>query len=302
MDLSRQTLIYSLTAGVVSATLYLLAVSGGFFSLLIVYLPLLPLLAIGLWQGSRSAALAALFATFLCGGLISVPTLVFYGLIYAVPCVFFLHATLTRIGEKGWYPVGGALTGLCLYAAIIMIMLLPVILQDVSSLEEVIPTAEMGDSPMMERARDLLLSAPFLIFSMIVWTQILMFYAAAVFANFMLAGWHKALRPSIALAPFMPSLLILVAMLVAGLLSFSETLGLQIAGKTAFLILLMPYFLMGIAQMHARSSRWPQRRLWIFAVYALTILVFWPVFWFIGSGLYEQAKFLSNRHGGGTDA
>lgn len=304
MDISKDHLAFALLAGVASVFLYILSASGSFFSILMAYTPLLPLLLVGLAYGPRSAAIAGLFATLIAGGAISLTGLIIYGGIYAIPATLFTQISLTRIlGDKEdkWYPVGGALTGLSLYTAVVLSVLIAVIMQDASSMADILPKMEENIPQWVARAQEIIVKAPFLIFGIGAWVQLLMLYAIAVFANFMLAGWQREIRHSLRLRPFMPSMVLLAALLFAGIVSFSDTLSMQVAGKTAFIILLFPYFIMGIARMHARAESWPNRKIIFFIIYLLTVLVFWPVFWFIGAGLFEQAKFLSNRHIGGTD-
>ncbi|MDG1286080.1 MAG: hypothetical protein P8P30_00785 [Rickettsiales bacterium] len=304
MDQEKQSLAISLAGGAVSAFLYFLAVRGGFFSFLISYTPLIPLFLVGLSAGPRAGGMATLFALFLGCFLTGLSGLVIYSALYAVPAVFFMHAALSQLSDpKRWYPIGGVLTGISLYAAAMVGVLIAVSMRDMVSVSEILPPLPPeGISPLMQQARDLILESPFLVFAMGVWIQVLAFYGLAIFANFMLKGWKCEIRDRLTLTPFMPSIMIFGAILVAGLLSFSSTLAIQIAGKTAFMILLLPYFLMGAARLHAWTRGWPNRLSWLFAVYMLTVLVFLPVFCFIGAGLYEQAKFLSNRYGSGTES
>ncbi len=290
------TLQWGLVAGAVTTTLYLLSVTGGFFSIFIAYTPLFPLLAVGLSQGVRAVAIAALVTTLLAGMFTGFSGMMVFGLLYGTPSIMFTHICLTRLDDNSWYPVGGALTGLSLYVATMLGFFMVLVMGSEVNLAESLPAVDADASPLMQQARDLLEKAPFLVFALGAWMQLLMFYGIAVFSNYMLTGWNKEQRESLRLTPFMPSALVLGAMLVAGLFSFSGSVPLQMAGKTAFLILLLPYFLVGIARMHARAESWQQPNLWLSVIYSVTVLVFWPIFWFIGVGLLEQAKFLSNRY------
>lgn len=295
MQQEQETLRWGLTAGIAASVLYLLSVSGGFFSILISYTPLIPLLIAGLGKGVRAVAIAALVTTLIAGFTTGVSGLLVFGLLYGAPCLMFTHIALTPLSDNRWYPVGGALTGLALYVATSLGLFIAMVMGDASNLSESLPdTAEQG-SAILDQARALLDKAPFIVFGLGAWIQLLMFYAIAVFANFMLQGWGKARRADLRLEPFMPSGLVLAVLLVAGLVSFSNDYALQTAGKTAFIILLLPYFLLGIARMHAKAKHWQNASAWLFCIYFLTILVFWPIFWFIGAGIVEQAKFLSNR-------
>lgn len=295
MESNQTSYHWGLVAGGITSLLYLLSVSDGFFSLLIAYTPLIPLLAVGLSLGVRSVAIAALVTTLFAGLFTGLSGLLAFGLLYGVPAIMFTHICLTRLTEDTWYPVGGALTGLSLYVATMMGFIILLVMGNEVNLANSLPAMEEGSSTVMEQARQLLEKAPFIVFALAAWIQILMFYAIAVFSNYMLTGWGKEQRDNLRLTPFMPSALVLGAMLLAGLISFSSSVPVQTAGKTAFIILLLPYFLVGVARMHARAAAWQNANLWLTIIYLLTVLVFWPIFWFIGAGLLEQAKFLSNR-------
>ncbi len=309
MEQEKQSLTIALGGGAVSAFLYFLAVGGGFFSFLISYTPLIPIFLVGLSQGPRAGGIAALSGLFLGGLMTGLSGLVLYSALYAVPAIFFIHAILAALPDqdgqteqKRWYPIGGALTGLSLYASVMVGILVATTMRDMVSTSEILTSAPQESiSPMMQQARDLIVESPFLVFAMGAWIQIFAFYGLAIFANFMLKGWEREIRDNLKLTPFMPSMITLVVVCIAGLLSFVDNLAIQTASKTSLIILLLPYFLMGMARLHARSRNWPNRLALLFAIYMLTVLVFLPVFCFIGAGLYEQAKFLSNRHGGGTE-
>ncbi len=300
---SNRLLGFSLSAGALAALLYALTLSGGFFSLLMAYTPLLPLMAIGLAFGPRASTIAALCATLLSGLAIGLSGMLIFGMIYAVPVMFFIHIALATANRERWYPIGGALTGLSLYAAIIAGLLIALLLPNPEALGDVL-SKSMGEDPnaeWMQPARELMTNYPFLIFSIALWMQILVFYGISIFINYMLTGWNYHIRPSLRLTSFMPSIFILGVMLLCGIATFSGSPSMQLAGKTTFTVLLLPYFLMGIAQMHVRARKWPQAKWWLFTIYTVTALVFWPVFWFIGAGLFEQAKFLSNHSSDGTE-
>jgi hypothetical protein len=298
MDLKQQdSHLIPLAAGGVSALLYGFSLHAGFFSLLMGYLPLIPLLGIGLAFGSRQAAIAGLAASLLAILFTGLDGMMLFLILYAAPSIFFSHMALTVLPNMQAFPIGGALTGLSLYGAVIMFIFVNAVVDPltgaIGGIESVEPNDDMPE--LWAKAEQLMTQFPFVIFGIMGWVQILMFYAFAQLTNFTLKSYDLQCRSHMRLTRFMPSLFILAAMLIAGLVSFSAAPNWQVAGKSAFIILLLPYFLMGIAQMHEKAKHWPNAPLWLFSIYTITILVFWPVLWFIASGLYEQAKFLSNR-------
>lgn len=282
-------------AGFLTGIFYLLSLNGSIFSFLLPYLPYVPLFAIGFAHGHRMVGIAALAALLLIAGLHGITAGLLFLFLCAVPSWFFVHTSLLRLLPGMQVPVGGALTGLSLYAAILLFTVTMVLYNNGVDFSSFLSLDESAPA-WMEQAKTLIVERPFVVLAMAASMHLFMIYGTAVLVNFLLNGWQLSQRKNLALEPFMPSPFVLISLIGFGLASFSETTAVQLAAKTGFLVLLIPYFLMGIAQMHLRSRRWPYRYGWLTAVYVLMALAFFPVFWFIASGLYLQAKFLSNRY------
>lgn len=297
----KQSITYAIIAGIASGVAFALSVKGGFFSILIAYLPYLPLM-IGLSIGAPYTSMASLIALLVAGVSTGLSGLVGFAVLYAIPTTFFVKSALNK-RLLNTYPIGGVLTGLSIYSASIVFFLAMALFGDEGTLNLIMPELQGDDSVMMQKMVEIIDKMPFVILAGAAWLQLSIFYGCAVLANYLLAGWNHVERPSLRIKPFMPLALVLIILLITGLFSFSSDSSIQIAGKSAFITLLYPYFLMGIAQMHHYIARWKNTRLWLTGIYGFTILAFWPVFWFILAGLYLQAKFLSNRYasGNGTD-
>jgi uncharacterized membrane protein HdeD (DUF308 family) len=65
----------------------------------------------------------------------------------------------------------------------------------------------------------------------------------------------------------------------------------EFIGKSLFVMLLLPYFLSGIAQMHARARQSPAGNWWLALAYGLLILAIWPAIVFILLGVIRQLQF-----------
>lgn len=292
-------------AGIASGSLFVLAAGGLVSSLLLIYTPFLPLLLIGLMLGAPSAFLASGIASGLSGlGLQSPAAAIMFLAIFALPTMFYLRQTLTQLTLGGqhlsWYPQGLTLTRLTYYAAA-LVVIMALALNDSTGgkgLAALLPAPTEGEPVWMEAARQWMASKGFIILGGTAWIQISVFYGLAVFANFILTGYHRAIRPSLTLLPFMPGGLLLVMLLGAGVLSFAESAGVALAAKSAFITFLFPYFLMGVSRMHRFSFLWPNRGIMLTLVYFF-ILMFPPLLMvFIGLGLAAQARHLSNRSSG----
>jgi hypothetical protein len=126
----------------------------------------------------------------------------------------------------------------------------------------------------------------FLLFASTGWSWVLMLYALAALAHGLLESRGLVLRPGLALEPHSLPLWLL------GLLSINGGVALlghgmdRFIAETVFLLLLLPYFLAGLALVHRFSLRWHNRRLWL------------TLFYIVPIGLYSQlAEILDKRRG-----
>jgi predicted membrane protein len=89
---------------------------------------------------------------------------------------------------------------------------------------------------------------------------------------------------------------------VAGILLVTAVLALVgntndiFLAKTVFIILLLPYFLCGIAMLHNITHTWPARRLWLVLIYVFMIVMAWPAILIISAGVYTQCNALMNKN------
>jgi hypothetical protein len=74
-------------------------------------------------------------------------------------------------------------------------------------------------------------------------------------------------------------------------------------GRACLIILLLPYFFLGLSLVHFSTLSWPNRRFFLFFVYLLILALLWPAFVLSGAGLWHQLKTL-NKHlpPGGTSS
>lgn len=301
MFISQRAWIF--IAGMMSGSLFLLAAGATVPSLFLIYTPFLPLLAVGLMLGAPSAILASGVASGF-SLLMGPGTLILFIMLFAIPATYYIRKSLSQISllqnQRIWYPQGLILTDLTCYAAILIVALVATLSNTLSAseLNNLLPPATEGEPEILTAARLWIAEKSFLVFGGTVWVQLSIFYGLAALANFIIAGYNRALRPSLALLPFMPNGWLLAALLGAGMLSFSDDTAYALAAKSAFITLLYPYFLMGIALMHRHSLIWPSRRLWLSLVYFFMLAFPAIILGFTGLGLAAQARHLSNRSSG----
>jgi hypothetical protein len=301
-------LISSLIAGIVSAGLYLLVMSLG-LGFFFMFLPTLPILLTGLGRSPRLALYATLAATFTLTLVIGFASAFVFLIFLGLPAWYIADHALrwrnTAEGERQWYPLGLVFTYLTLYACATVAGLTFYYAGEEGGIQGMLTKGMHQTFADMEAQYGDLITAvisqwSFLIFSMTVWLWALALYAHAWFAQRMLASREKSRRPDMAITVFaMPSWM-LSLMAICGLASLIGSPTTQFLGQSTLLSLLLPYFLLGAAVMHAASKTWPTRRFLLFFIYFMVFAQFWPALALSGVGLWHQIKRLSGRRGSST--
>jgi hypothetical protein len=130
----------------------------------------------------------------------------------------------------------------------------------------------------------------FLIFVSGSWIWVLMIYAFTALANMLLQYNNLALRPSLAIEAEGLPLWLLVVVLISAAMAFLGHGNDQFAGRTAFLTLLLPYFLSGIASVHTMCGTWKNKKTALVIFYGMLLLFPWISIFLIGKGLYTQIE------------
>lgn len=304
-------LLIPIIAGGLAGLLFLLAVSGmsgtgGFF---LVHVPLLPLFLVGWYAGFRLATLSAAVAAvviFLLGA--PKASLIWLGF-SAIPALIFIwRALLWRLdshGEKEWYPLLAIVNDLTLYAGSILLLVALMFsgqeggLQGVMlrELAQIFETADPRYGTMM---KDIFTQWTFLILAFNAWVWVLMLYLMALLAHFILEGNQRTIRPHLMLAYCTPPLWLLMALAGSAVLSLLPGSTAGFIGKTLFTLLLLPYFLAGIALLNTTSQAWPGRTVWLAIIYIFTALSLWPVLFFAAWGVLKQCLNLSKSSSSDT--
>jgi hypothetical protein len=139
----------------------------------------------------------------------------------------------------------------------------------------------------------------FLIFAGTGWMWVLLMYFFMACSNMMLHHFAASLRPSLALSQEGLPLWLPALVCVSGILAFVGNSNDRFAGQTAFLILLLPYFLCGIAAFHRLSLDWKGREIWLTLFYVGLAFFFpWIAALLIAFGIKTQAEALFKEKSG----
>lgn len=291
-------------AGLASALLLALPLAGPgglFFALLVP----LPLFAAGLALGARGAAIAGvvvLAAVALAGG--PWPVLGVGAVLVAPVWVLVRQALLSRpVGNGGgveWYPAGLLVTwlsgwGLAWLALATLLFaggeagLEATVREQVArSLGSLMPQAPEADVGQLAEA----MAGYAIGLSLASWMLLLAVNGAL--AQGALTRFGRNLRPapelaSMELPPWLAGLLALaaVAFFAPGVAGF--------VGQNALLVLLVPYFFVGLAVLHTVARRMTARVLFLVVCYAILVIFTWPALLLAGLGLIEQWARLRRR-------
>lgn len=289
----QQRVIFTLLAGAASGVLPYIPDSGIFFAS---WAPFLPLYFVGFSFGDRFCRQAGLIATLtalIIGGGQGVSFVVFT----VLPACFLVHRltsyTVNAVtGRILWYPVLRALSELTLIAAgIFMFFAISVSYEYNNSLLGLLKAkltfdVKDVDPATADELRTLTSEYGFALLALMAWMWVLAAWLMAVMTNNALVIKGQALRRNMILtftdiSGWVPALLAMSAALaLVGEGNDNWT------GKTLFLIFLLPYFLGGMARIHAMSHHWHMRGIWLFLIYVVLIFLFWVVALVAAMGLY----------------
>jgi hypothetical protein len=294
--------------GVVSASLYLSVVLGSSGAMLLAYLAQLPLFVAALGFGTVAGLTASGAGTVMVALLGGVLAGVLYLLVNGLPVVFMSQrALLSRTDQAGtteWYPPGlliAWLTGVGAGAFILVGLWLALGQQ---GLEESLRRFLMGGMERLagssgddDRQRLVDVIVPWFP-AAVVGSWIVMVTINGALAQGLLQRFQRNLRPApdmaaIDLPPALP-----MALGVATLAWVLADGALGFIGRNVAMILLVPFFYLGLAVVHAfaRDSRF---RGWLLVTaYGSMMLLGWPVVLVAILGLFEQGLGLRRRIAG----
>ncbi len=316
--LRAQELGPALYVGAMCGMLTALIARGALSGVLIVYAPLLLLFALGWVRGVRAVGIAVAVALLLC--FLSVPEAATSFLITeAMPALFFLRLSLTYLAvgsEKRDDPeaplalhitpafsIGWVLSAMAVYGAAMLsvLALLPLLSGEMpesgfsaDALRQLDPLLSpyIPDAQARENAVGLLRDYLFLFLGLIGWFWVLGLYATAALARYFAEGVHPVAPRRLVLQPFAVPTAVLAMMVALGAaaLLLPEVARSALLLKTAFVLLMFPYFLSGVAQALSRVPEGQKRAPWVLLlVVGLTFFPFAAAI-FIAMGLLHPLK------------
>lgn len=294
-------------AGIASGLLYFGASFGTPLGLLLSNVALLPLFLAGLGIGAIGAGIAALAGAIVVGsqfGFYGGGTyLAFHGLPVLILCRQALLSRTTPDNQVVWYPGGRLLACLAGITATYYLIILAyfsiardgLITAIQGELKEFI--VALGNIIPAQNAETILQAAP-IVPSISAAYFMLNVVINGALAQLILARSGRNLRPSIGFSKIaLPSNLLYLLAACAVVTFISSALG-PIALTLAF-ILVVAYFLLGLAVVHAYLSQRPNHGMALFSFYVIFILLlilFLPLgLAIVGLGIIEQAIGLRRR-------
>lgn len=305
--MSTRTLLLAALAGAASAAFHLAVGLGSFGALILAYLSQLPLFAAGLSAGLPAALAASAVGLAIVAAALPLAVAGLFAVGAALPVLVLTgRALLSRrdaAGNTVWYPAGhlvAALNGIALaYLAAAALYFsgrdggLAAAGREflAEALRGFAGTAGVADLP--AGAMDDSLVAG-LLPALILTSWQFMVAVNGLLAQGALTRFGANLRPGEPFARLdLPSwpVFALAAAAAAALLPG------QIGdfGRNAALVVLMPFFFLGLSVIHAVSTRWPGRGVLLAGTYLILLLAGWPALVVAAVGVFEPWMRLRER-------
>lgn len=323
LALSRET-IFVAVCGILSGILAFLNSYIPDAGLVVLFLPLVPLAIAGLSLSARQGMGAALIACVVAGVMAGGEHVLFFTVLIVLPMLHFMRKVLQWRGEgeeRQWYPVLPVLAEITLMTCIVLagyILILghsehgalkTIMAQAMhKQLDPQMVDTHTEDASLAEREHQYIIIMKMLIdewnfiaFACMGWLWVLLLYAFTVIANIFLEARGIALRPSLAIAPgglplWLP-FLIAVATAAAAFGNSND----RYLGEVVILIMVLPYFISGIAKFHTKSRHWPLRWVWIILFYCIFLCVPALAVLAIARGMLTQIEEVLKSHPAAKD-
>lgn len=274
------------------------------------FISTLPLFSLGLGKNPKMALEAGAIATLPIALLthnLFMPALFFC--VFTLPCAYICYMLLRYQDIKFadnlpvvrlWYPVGMVGLDLAVYGCAALAVITAFFATQDTNLPQTIMQIIQGEITEMSKRYEIDLqitinNLAFMLCGFLAWIWAIALLAHAWVANSALAKKNLAKRVNISVTPFLMPHWVLSLMGICALASLIGGESMRFLGKTCLLTLLMPYFLQGASILHIYTRNWPNRRLFLFFVYAATLLLLWPALLLAGTGIWNHIKIL-NKH------
>ncbi len=311
-----KNLLIAVIGGVICVILSLsgyFRIPGGMF---LAYFAALPLFVVGLSLGMTAGTIATVTAISLALALTEIAVVALFTLATALPSLLLLRMVLSRRpspeGNPVWCPPGKMLCWLTGYGAVAFVIVAYVAGSGPNGLEDAIRASiSAALKIMMEDMDPSKATAAARMVEAIV--QIVPRYLPAIFVASwlvsMVVNAHLAQNIAVRLKrnirPAVPLLEMSLPFGLTGALLATAVLwrlvGPGLVGFVSLnlaLIMLVPFFLLGLAVIHAISRAWPSRTPILVVIYLIMVFIVWPMILVAALGLAEQWIGLRQRLAG----
>lgn len=291
-----KTALIAVCSGGASSALALTALSGSPFGVLLLYVAPLPLLIMGLGRGENAfgvAAASGLAIVAIAGGLIAAGL---YGSMHVIPAWIIVHQALSPrlASEDGRPPAGRILLSLTLLVAFVMTLTAwagrgdqglqaEVASQLAAFVEAAAPTLSEDQANLLVGE----LTPLFLGFSAVMWLLMLVVNGMLAQSLCIARGWSRCASPhwsALRLPAWIDWALAgcaLVALLADGDIGY--------LARNVVIVLLTPYFFVGLAVVHGATARLRARGMVLGAFYASLFIFFFAAAALVAAiGVAEQ--------------
>lgn len=298
--------------GLASAVCYLATLTDMQAALLLAYLALLPLCAVGLGWGTSVAAIAAVVAAVVVTVGASVVVGVTFALAYGVPAALavrlMLRSRAEPDGTTAWYAVGPLVSWLAIYACGSFALLALLggdsgVREAIAEIEKIMTSVVPVDQNPQVAVLVRVISEFFP--AIVISSWLVMVLVNLVLAQGVLERFKRNLRPRPEAATIaLPAWYTLVTVGAAAAALAARLLGLDTVGfiaRNMTLALLVPHFLVGLAVVHVWARQWPARLAILAGFYLLLLVLGWLSMVTVAAlGFMEQWLFLRRRFARGS--
>lgn len=274
------------------------------------FLSTLPLFSVGLSKDPKiilkASILAAAPIIMLTSSLF--PAILFL-LIFAFPCWYMCH-TLRKYYKVNfgsnvptlrlWYPVGLSLVSMALYGCVLLAVITAYFATQNTNLPQELTHIIQNEINNLSKDYEIKLrmspqNLPFILCGFLTWVWAMLLLAHAWFVNNALVRKNIAKRPHLTITPFFIPYWLLALMSISALASLIGGESMRFLGKSTLLILLLPYFFLGISMLHEKIRDWPNKGFFMFFIYLSMIVFLWPALVVAAAGLFHHIKTF-NKH------
>ncbi|MBM3485630.1 MAG: DUF2232 domain-containing protein [Alphaproteobacteria bacterium] len=296
--------LLTLAGGLASGLFYAAIGIGSPGALIFAYLAQLPLFLVGLGLGAASVSIAGAVGSLVVLASSSVIAAVLYVVIAAAPVWLLVSRALqsqpTPAGGTAWYPAGHLLAWMAAIGVALLAFAAIWFLDEdggmVQAARDYLRATLAALAPSSERGQVERVAGAVAGFfpAAIVLSWTIMIAVNGVLAQGALVRFGRAIRPSARMADLdLPRWT--GAVLAAALLGAFVPGQIGDLAQNASIILLLPFFFLGLAVIHAISQRWPGRAFIFGLLYLIILLVGTPAILVAGVGIIEQWAQLRRR-------